>query len=205
MQVQVLPDIIYLRVESQWNSTLHHLHRDKYAISKHHWGQGGTSFPASIVPLNTHCLSPIFCHWRLQARMCSTNPALQSWAPHFWRKVCTRPEKLAHSQPRVNAANFLGQHRHLVTIYKHCLSLWTSPPEGFTELNPQEPLEGVICAFADRGAKGTGRTWTVSKHRTCYISFNTCTILINQTYFISFPAYYTATLCHSPTISLSQQ
>jgi len=51
-------------------------------------------------------------------------------------KVCTMPEKPARSQASVNAANFLGQHRHLVIIYKHCLSLQTSAPEGSTELNP---------------------------------------------------------------------
>lgn len=136
--------------------------------------------------------SPIFHQGRLQTKMCSTNSALQSGSPKSWRNICNRPEKLAHFQPSVNATNFLGQHRHLVSIYKHCLSLQTSPPEGFTELYPTGAPWGFISSSADRGAKGTGTTWTVSKHRTCYITFNTCTILINQTCFICFFGYYMA-------------
>lgn len=144
-------------------------------------------------------LSPIFHHWKLQTKMCSTNPALQSGSPNFWRKICTRPEKLARFQPSVNSANWSTgtwfQSTNTAYLYKPLLL------RALLNYTPQEPLEGFICPSADRGAKGMGRTWTVSKHRTCYITFNTCTILINQTCFICFLAYYMAIPCHSPTIS----
>lgn len=78
--MQVLPDITYLRVESQWKSTLHHKHKDKYAT------------------LNT--AEPYFSSLKAADQNVQHKPSITKWQSQFLKKglhqareTCSLPAK----------------------------------------------------------------------------------------------------------------
>lgn len=99
--MQVLPDITYLRVESQWKSTLRHIHKDKYATLK--------------------AAEPYFSSLKAADQNVQHKPSITKWQSQFLKKGLHQARETCSLPAKCKFCKLVN--RHLVSIYKHCLSL----------------------------------------------------------------------------------